>query len=474
MESSKTGQRALLALSFVLVLATAGAYWWVSDRSGSEMNRWVSFGQSSSPAEAESDRTLLSVDPSDSTNLSDSPLTTEPQPAPRASQLAPSELRPAGDVSDTHSAIASKIALPEDSLDRGGVPGNGAGVMRASMLSAPQTVEQVEPEQGPDLRPSKLTTFAPNQDESQSPVINPQRQPDGLRIPTNGVPVPPAMPTAESTSRGGVISYRGVLSFVHDVKIVAQADGVIREFYVDEGSVVENDAVIVEIDNRLAKAEQEVAKKELESAILKAEDESQIKFSVASEEVAKNDFERTESLFRKEVANVDEYERKRLEWIKAGFQIEVSKREQKINQSAVGVSQAKVNASAVQVELRTIRAPFTGIVAKTDKERFEWVKAGDEIMRLVSLDSFRVKGRVRISESPNILERAPARVYIQIRPGQVEQVDGVVGFVEPETQGAVDGKNEFAVWVEIPNRIVGGQYLFRGKMDATVEITPKQ
>jgi multidrug resistance efflux pump len=261
---------------------------------------------------------------------------------------------------------------------------------------------------------------------------------------------------------------------VNDVKVVAQADGVIREFLVDEGSIVEKDKIMLEIDNRLARAEQEVARKELESSQLKADDDSQINFAIASEEVARADYNRKEDLYKREVANIDEFERSRLEWIKSRFSIDVSRREKKINEAAVGVSQAKLNASGVQVELRTIRAPFTGIVAKTEKENFEWVKSGDEILRLVSLEKFRVRGRVQINDSPNILERAPAKVLVQIQPGQVEQVAGTVGFVEPETSVGLDGKNEYGVWVEIDNRIVNGQLLFRGKMNATVEIYPNR
>lgn len=299
-----------------------------------------------------------------------------------------------------------------------------------------------------------------------------EQPPEGLQVPAAGVSVPAAI--GAPLSSNGALSFKGVLAFVHDVKVVAQADGVIREFLVDEGSVVEKDAIMLEIDNRLARAEQEIARKELESAQLKAEDESQIKFAIASEEVARSDYRRTEDLYQREVANVDEYERKRLEWIKSQFSIDVSRREQKINQAAVGVSEAKLNASAVQVELRTIRAPFTGIVAKTEKENFEWVKGGDEILRLVSLEKFRVRGRVQIDDSPNILERAPAKVLVQVQPGQVETVNGIVGFVEPETSATLDGKNEYAVWVEIQNKIVNGQFLFRGKMNATVEIYPNR
>lgn len=288
-----------------------------------------------------------------------------------------------------------------------------------------------------------------------------------LPIPDGGVQVP-------SAALVSGIKYKGILAFVNDVKVVAQAEGVIREFLVDEGSIVQRDKVMVEIDARLARAEQEVSRKELESAQLKADDESQIKFAEAAEKVAEADYKRTEDLFKREVANIDEFERKQLEWQKAKLSIDVSKREKKINQAAVGVSEAKFNASGVQVELRTIKAPFTGIVAKTEKENFEWVKAGDEILRLVSLEKFRVRGRVQIDDSPNILERARAKVFVQVQPGQTEIVDGIVGFVEPETSVAVDGKNEYGVWVEIDNRIVNGQYLFRGKMNATVEIYPNR
>ncbi|MFN9602915.1 MAG: HlyD family efflux transporter periplasmic adaptor subunit, partial [Planctomycetota bacterium] len=131
-------------------------------------------------------------------------------------------------------------------------------------------------------------------------------------------------------------------------------------------------------------------------------------------------------------------------------------------------------ASGVQVELRTIRAPFTGIVAKTEKENFEWVKAGDQILRLVSLEKFRVRGRVKIDDSPNTLERAAAKVFVQVKPGQIETVYGVVGFVSPQALPDNDDLPEYWVWVEIENRVVNGQFLFRGKMDAAVEIYPNR
>ena len=297
---------------------------------------------------------------------------------------------------------------------------------------------------------------------------------------TNLIPALPAagqaasVPTLEAT-QDGRLRYKAILSFVNDIKVVAQTDGIILDILVDEGSAVSKDTIMIQIDNRLAVAEREVASKELESAKLKAEDDSQIKFSVASYEVATSVFNRSQELFAKVVEAQEEWEKKRLEKIKAGFQIDVSKREQLIAQAAVGVNEAKVNASNVQLELRTIKAPFTGVVASMQKERFDWVKAGEEILRLVSLDKFRVKGTVRIADSPNTLEGARANVIIPTGAGKVERLEGVVGFVSPESQGSGarnDGTQEYTVWVEIPNKQVGGKYLFRGAMDAIVEIIP--
>lgn len=302
---------------------------------------------------------------------------------------------------------------------------------------------------------------------SASPTQLPNVPPTGLRVPANSVNVP-------ASTRTDVLTFSGVLSFVNDVWIPAQTDGIIQQLMVDEGSVVQADSVLIELDSRLANAEVQVAENEKTSAILKAEDDSQIKFSEASLEVSKSVLLRSQQLYETGVETRDDLEKKSLERIKAGFQVDVSKREQKINQAAVGVSDAKLNASKVQVELRTIKAPFSGMVAETQKERFEWVKAGDQILRLVSLEKFRVRGFVLLEESPNILEGAPARVTVPIGPGKVETIDGVVGFVKPESVGKKQSGNEYVVWVEMPNRMINGKYLFRGGMDAKVEIYPQR
>lgn len=341
-----------------------------------------------------------------------------------------------------------------------------------AQAEAPRLI-QIDRDQSDPVVPTPIGRAQPS--VPVIPIQNPLVQTTPVTPLQSALQAPPGTPL--NSTQDGVLRYKAILSFVNDIKVVAQTDGIILDILVDEGSLVAKDTTLIQIDNRLANAEKEVAVKELESAKLKAEDDSQIRFSAASYEVASSVFNRSQELYVKGVEPRDDWEKKQLEKIKAGFQIDVSKREQMINQAAVGVSTAKLNASLVQLELRTITAPFSGVVASMQKERYDWVKAGEEVLRLVSLEKFRVKGTVRITDSPNALEGAKARVLIPVGAGKVEQIDGIVGFVSPESQGTGarnDGTQDYTVWVEIPNRQVDGKYLFRGTMDAVVEITPNR
>ena len=393
-------------------------------------------------------------------------------------EFHPSSLReidvPAGSVSSQSDGTLSPSAVSPSAVRF--IAGQG-DPKEADKRSSGKLVQI---ESSPARQDAKASLTLPPSGGSLPPSANPQ---SGLpNVPATGLRVPadtgalrnPGLNSGSASPSAGTLTYTGVLSFVNDIPIPAQTDGIIQELHVDEGSVVEANSVLIEIDNRLAKAEEEIAERELESAQLKADDDSQIKFSKASHDVATSVFKRSQELYAEGVENLDEWEKKRLEKIKALFQINVSEREQNINKAAVGVNKAKLGASRVQIELRTIRAPFAGVVAEVKKERFEWVKAGEEILRLVSLEKFRVKGSLRVADSPNLLVGAPAKVFIPIGSGKVEVVDGVVGFVKPESEGSRDGINEYRVWVEIPNRIVDGRYLFRGSMDARVEIYPNR
>ena len=439
-------QKVLIAFSAMLMAASIGGYWW---QSKSIALRSGGFSQDSSASRSDTPATVRNAGGSDEKGTeSDVVLLGGEQGRIKQidAGLGQSET---GSGKSESSIVQTKLISQRDGVGAQG----GAGVLPpgGSGLPSAAPLTDVSIPGGLALPGSQLPGGALQ----------------NLPLPSDGV-----LP-----SKDGVLRYKAILSFVNDIKVVAQADGILLDILVDEGTMVSKDTVMIQIDNRLANAEKEIATRELESARLKAEDDSQIKFSEASFDVSSSVFKRSQELYEKIAESLDDLEKKRLEKIKAGFQIDVSKREQKINEAAVGVNEAKLNASLVQLELRTIKAPFSGVVASVQKERFDWVKAGEEILRLVSLEKFRVKGTVRLMESPNLLEGARAKVIVPIGAGKVEEIQGVVGYVSPESQGTGarnDGTHEYAVWVEIPNKQVAGKYLFRGAMDAVVEIYPNR
>ncbi len=290
------------------------------------------------------------------------------------------------------------------------------------------------------------------------------------RIPNDGLAVPSVTTfgvTQAPPSRPGIIMVeRGTLSFKDDIEVSAQSDGAIMELHVDDGSFIRKGEPLIEIDSRLAQADMEVQNQELEAAKFKASDTSGIEYAKAAVEVALVDVEISKQLLDKDAESDSDYRKKRLELIKAKLQVKVAQIEKERDRTAVGVAQAKLNASKIQLSLRSIPAPFDGTAWEITKHRYAWVRAGEPIMKLSSMETLRATGIAFVTDSPHLLLGLPARVSIVVAPGKMETVDGVVGYVAPKSE---DGMR-YKVWVDIPNKVVDGHYLFRAGMLVTIEV----
>ncbi len=282
--------------------------------------------------------------------------------------------------------------------------------------------------------------------------------------------VPPLGLSVPSSRSGTLFVENAQVIFPEDSFVGAQADGIIKSLFVDDGSMIKVGDPMIEIDPRLAEAEVMVSKKELEAAELKAKDDSNLKYSEAALEVAKMEVRISNDLLLKDAEDLMANEKKRLENKKALFQVNVSKIEKLRDTADVGVKTAKLGAAEVQVDLRKIVAQRTGMVSEITKRQSDWVRAGEPILRLTSMEKLRIKANVKVTDSPHLLQNAPARVTIFFAEGKGETVDGSVTFVSPR---AVN-RNQYQIHVDVPNRLTpDGQYLFREGMVANVEITPR-
>jgi biotin carboxyl carrier protein len=316
---------------------------------------------------------------------------------------------------------------------------------------------------------AQATAPVPGQQNSfPSPRVAQNTQ-TAFPLPEGGLPVPSSAPRSGS-SNGKFYVNDAQIKFPLDIVVAAQSDGVIMQLNVDEGSLVKEGDVFVVLDTRIAEAEVEVASQELKAALLKEEEDSSVKFAKAAADVAKADLEISDNLFQKDVESFSDNNKKRLELTKATLQISVAESEKKQQGAAVELQKAKLKASKVQTELRTIRAPWTGVVSDLKKKQYSFARAGDEIFRLTSMQNIRVEGFAEVDIAPHLLLGAPAKVSVRV-PGQpnLPVIDSKVAFVAPRTSG----QNKYKVYVNIINQLTpdGQQYLFREGMDAVIEIS---
>lgn len=291
------------------------------------------------------------------------------------------------------------------------------------------------------------------------------------------LPLPPAINTVPasglnvpSSANGTIVVNEASVFFPDDSTVAAQADGIIMKLFVDDGTMIQVGMPMIEIDPRLAESEVEVSKRELNAAELKANDDSNVKYSKAAKKVAEKEVEMSKELASRGAEGTMDGEKKRLELEKAGFQVGVSEIEKLRDAADVGVKTAKLTASKVQVELRKMPAQRAGMVSEISKRQFDWVRAGEPILRLTSMEKIRIKGVAEVFDSPHFLLNAPASVTIYYAAAKSEKVEGSVTYVSPRSFG----QNRYQIYVDLPNQATqDGQYLFREGMVATVVVTPR-
>lgn len=257
------------------------------------------------------------------------------------------------------------------------------------------------------------------------------------------------------------------------IEVAAQADGLISEMAVDEGSYVPSGGILFKIDNRVAQAQLEVASKEHESAVMQAKQDADVRFAKATYNVAKAEADAERILLKDKATTLAVVRRKDLERDKAGLQIEVADVKRQTDQLAVNVAEAKKNAAQVQLGLYDIVAPWDAIVNARMKDQGAWIRAGEPVLKIHHMEEMRVVGFINIKDlqsrglSLNNLEGAAVRITVSISPTYSHSVDSFIGFVSND----IDDSNNARVWARIKNERVGDTWLIRDGMPAQVSIT---
>ncbi len=271
---------------------------------------------------------------------------------------------------------------------------------------------------------------------------------------------------AQSGLQGNMVAgIEAAVKALHDVKLSAQADGILQELLFDEGQSVEKGQIVLTIDERTANAELAVAQKEFEAATAQASQDANLRFSKKVFEVSEAEYNEIKELYDRNSASRQETRRKLLEAEKAREGIKVAEVDHTKDILAAAVAKEKVAAATVQLNLRKVISPYDGIIDERLRDQGEWVKAGEPILRLVHMKEMKIEAFVPVRNSDvGRLHNAEMIVRVPIH-GRDWTYTTKIGFVAPSVE-----MSTCRIWAKVPNTLNGEAWVLRDGMKATVDI----
>ena len=233
----------------------------------------------------------------------------------------------------------------------------------------------------------------------------------------------------------------------------------LRGTLVRKGDVLgkQKDAELVE---QKIVAEQELLVSEKEAA-----KELEVEVAVAAAQVAQASYKRADSLNKTMPGSVspEEIQEKYYEYVRSMKAIDKAKFDLEVNQEKVKVAKARVNAADVAIEDRKLVSPIDGVIDDVMKNEGEWLREGDEILKIVRYDKVQINGSIPANRyAPETI--ANKKVVVEVkRPGaEPQKLEGKVVYVRQTVESGhyyfyadvANQANEAGYWLLNPGALV--------------------
>ena len=155
------------------------------------------------------------------------------------------------------------------------------------------------------------------------------------------------------------ISLTGSVVAEHESRVAAEIAGRVLKAPPREGIFVKKGSILCQLDDEILQFSLKVAERQIETAAILLE-KGQL------------DFERVKPVFASKATSKQAYDNRL-------FKL-------KEFEAKIAVARVKRDQLKVEIEKKTIRAPFSGVIAKRLLEVGEWVATGATVCRLIDLD----------------------------------------------------------------------------------------
>ena len=373
-----------------------------------------------------------------------------------ASDVPTGEAQPAAEGTPSDGALADVPAADSTALPEN--PEANATAPAAAEAAAPASVPNAAsvPALGSSLTSSDEFSYSPK----SSSIFGTTTQDSQ----TNG--------TAQGLSAAAAPVYNsgnenGYITLIDDIEVPSEEAGVLRDFDLQEGAQVKKGDLIAKLDDEQALMLIQQADAKLKSAERQASNDVNIRYANAATRVAYAEIQQADEANAKTPNTVTQAEVRRLMLAhkQAELQIEQATHDFTVAKYTVDVQRAELDAANLALKKRSILSPMDGIVVEKFRHAGEWVKPGDPLLRLIRMDTMRIKFTLDVKTNPmsEVMNRA-VEVTVPLLPGKTFQ--GKVTFLSP----VIESGTRYQVWAEITNQQENGCWILQPGMQANAVV----
>jgi macrolide-specific efflux system membrane fusion protein len=242
-----------------------------------------------------------------------------------------------------------------------------------------------------------------------------------------------------------------IVRLIDQVDVPAQSLGVLSEIKIQEGDRVKAKQILGELDPQEAQLLLDQAVAQQAIAAQQAIDDVAVRAAKLSVAYATDEHARLAKANQEQPRSVSESELAKSKQAMEQALLDLEKQENEIKLKKLQSDRTKSELAIAQrnLALRSVTAPLTGVVVSVLRSPGEWVKPGDKLFRIVSIDRLRAEGFAQ-STSIDVNAQGAKAQFVADQESTASAIEGTVVFVSTEVD-PVNG--QVRVWVDLDNRL---------------------
>lgn len=240
------------------------------------------------------------------------------------------------------------------------------------------------------------------------------------------------------------------LAPIQQVSVPSRQEGQLETIHVELGQRVQAGGLLAALEDEDARNSVRLAELNLDLARKMSANRASLALEEKALDVAQRELERAEQLRERVPDGVSraELDELQLDVTRAGEALHTAQHEKELAAGNEQIREVELQTAQLLLKRRLVVAPFDGVVTKVFRNPGEWVKPGDEVVRLVRMDRLRVDAYVDVRYLDWNLDHSAVEMRVTLPDRPKRTYRGKVVFVNPEVDPF---NNQVQIRIEFDN-----------------------